>query len=149
MRILVSNIVLSILMLLTILVALQFQDGESILRKNKISVSITNNITDTKLRVHCKDKNIDLGSFKLKYRETYSFSFRPWIIVKAELYFCRFSWLNEFHYFEIYNEVDDYDTCYETCVWKINKSGPCNVRGGDVECFPWNENAVYSSMKIT
>lgn len=78
--------------------------GESILRKNKISVSITNNITDTKLRVHCKDKNIDLGSFKLKYRETRSFSFRPCIIVKAELYFCRFSWLNEFHYFEIYKK---------------------------------------------
>jgi len=105
-------------------VALQFQDGESnIFRQNEVFVSITNNITNTQLRVHCKDEDTNLGSYKLKYGETYTFSFRPWILVLVELYFCRFSWLNESHYFEIYNEFEN-ETCNERCVWKINKSGP-------------------------
>ena len=69
----------SISMLLTILVALQLKDGQSThgIIKHRVTVYITNNITDLQLGVHCKDKKHDIGFQKLNFGETYSFSFKP------------------------------------------------------------------------
>ncbi|RHN42234.1 putative plant self-incompatibility S1 [Medicago truncatula] len=144
-----SKIVFSISMLLTIFVALQFQDGESNpFRKKRVFVYITSNLTDTELGLHCKDKDTDFGYHTLKFGETYSFSFRPRIFLEAELYFCGFHWMKEIQYFDIYVEVRDDKTCKGDCHWTINKSAPCNVRDGDTECFNWNPKNATEGMQF-
>jgi len=137
MTISVSKIVLSISLLLTICVALQFQNGESnVLLKDstKIFVYITNNITDLQLGVRCRSRNSDLGLQTLNFGETYSFSI--YTAFEETLYFCGFSWTNEFYYFDIYDGARD-PSCKTECHWKINKVGPCKINATSNECYPW------------
>jgi hypothetical protein len=93
-------------MLLTILLALKFNEGRSIDYYKKVNVYVTSNITTQKVDVHCKDKSEDFGSKSLKFGETYTFSFIPSFDVIS--YFCRFSWINEIHFFKIYVESRDH-----------------------------------------
>jgi len=144
----VSKIVLSISMLLTIFVSLQFQNGESNVLLNdstKILVYITNNITDLQLGVHCRNRQEDLGLQTLNFGETYSFSIFTGF--EETLYFCKFSWTNEFHYFDIYDQARDYPSCKTECRWKINKAGPCKINATSKECYPWagkeNKNILH------
>jgi hypothetical protein len=139
MTISVSKIVLSISMLLTICVALQFQNGESNVFLNdstKILVYITNNITDLQLGVRCRSRNRDLGFQTLNFGETYSFSI--YTAFEEMQYFCKFSWTNEFHYFDIYDQARDYPSCKTECRWKINKVGPCKINATSNECYHWD-----------
>ena len=144
-----SKIMFSISMLLTIFVALQFQYGESNpFRKKRVFVYITSNLTDTELGLHCKDIDTDFGYHKLKFGETYNFSFKPVIFLENKLYFCGFHCLKEFQYFDIYIEVRDDKTCKGECRWTINKSGPCNVRDVDTECFNWNPKNGTEGLQL-
>lgn len=139
----VSKFVISFFMLLTILVAFQFNDGESsIFEKEKVTVYVVNNITNMKLGVRCKDKNNDAGYQVLDFNQSYAFTFRPMAIIEKSLWFCRFTWPNEFYYFDIYKEARDEDTCNTECHWEINKSGPCRVNGYNLDCYPWNKKVV-------
>lgn len=91
MTICVSKNALSIYMLLIIVVVLQFEEGNSdFYTKGKVTVSITNNLINRQLGVHCKDKNNDIGFRSLQRGNYYEFTFRPNIVVTT-LYFCRFT----------------------------------------------------------
>jgi len=130
-------------MLLTIFVSLQFKYSQSFpFYRPKLTVYITSNLTDLELGVHCKDKNNDIKFQKLQFGESYTFTFRPNVIVENSLYFCGFSWFNEFHYFDIYVEQRDEDTCKTECHWKIYKTGPCKLRPTFEECYHWHPNVV-------
>ncbi|CAI8594574.1 unnamed protein product [Vicia faba] len=140
-----SKIVLSLSMLITIVVSFQVTNGVKNLRApwtpNRVYISITNNITSPQLGVNCKDKNHEIGFRSLKFGETYTFDFQPKPIIRASLYFCRFTWGNEFHYYDIYVEFRDHDVCSK-CNWKINKSGPCRTTEASDTCYPWNPKQV-------
>ncbi|CAJ2649024.1 unnamed protein product [Trifolium pratense] len=147
MMILGSKIVFLVPMLLTILIALQFVGGKSDYSSlpifpPRVYEYITNNISNTQLGVHCKDKNTDLGFHTINFGGTYEFDFKPNKFIRSTLWFCRFSWGNEFQYFDIYIEKRDVNICVRECRWAINKSGPCRVKDNSSECFPWNPKVV-------
>lgn len=95
------------------------------------------------LGYHCKSKDDDLGDHRLAPGGSGSFGFKPDIFGRT-LFFCRFSWNNESHYFDIYKQKRDREFerlgCRQ-CEWKIRKSGPCklnkNTKMFDI-CYPWN-----------
>ncbi|CAL5208917.1 unnamed protein product [Lathyrus oleraceus] len=137
----VSKYVLLFSTLLCFLVALQFKGANSAFRKKLITVTITNNIPNYQLGVHCKSKDDDLGSHIRDPSVSYAFSFRPNFAIYNTLYFCKFIWGDEFRYFNIYRELRDDGKC-TLCKWYINKSGPCRSSGTDPHCYPWNDNVV-------
>jgi hypothetical protein len=142
----ISKFVLLVSMLLTILFALQFNEGRSIDFLNKVNVYVTNNITTHEVDVHCKEKNKDFGSKSLKFGQTYTFSFFPSFDFTP--YFCKFSWINEIHYFEIYVESRDQGDCGVDCRWIIKESGLCKISNG-THCFPWfTSNVVIGGKKL-
>ncbi|AES61730.1 putative plant self-incompatibility S1 [Medicago truncatula] len=140
----ISKTVLFVSMLLTILFAFHFKDGESIFFVvPKVTVYVTNNLTNyVQLGVHCKDKNNDIGFQSLHFAESYTFTFRPAYMSYRSLYFCGFSFNNEFHRFDIYVQKRDQTKCEHECHWQIKESGPCKINDGSTECFPWNPNVV-------
>jgi hypothetical protein len=91
---------LPVSMLLTILIALQFKDGESGFGIfDKVTVSVTNKLaSNDQLGIDCKDKNYDFQFQTLHFGETYTFTFHPSLFGRS-LYFCSFSWINGNHYF--------------------------------------------------
>nr|XP_004514330.1 S-protein homolog 5-like [Cicer arietinum] len=146
----VSKFVLSVSLLLTIIVALQFKDGESnIFYRDKVTVYITNNLTNNvELGVYCKDKDHYFGFEPLRFGETYDFTFRPNTFIRTTLYFCGFSWGKQFHRFDIYVENRDGDC--QHCLWKINASRPCKIKkdyGGSIQCFDWNNRNVVREKR--
>jgi len=149
MMVLVSKIVFLISMLLTILVALQFVDGKTDAYYT-IYEHIINNMTNTALGVRCKDKNHDAGFRTINFQEVYTFSFMPNPILRVTLWFCRFTWNNDFQYFDIYIQKRDYRSCTKDCTWFINPSGPCRLKGTSLDCFPWNPKVtiVYENRQL-
>ncbi|CAL5191184.1 unnamed protein product [Lathyrus oleraceus] len=140
-----SKIVFLVPMLITILVALQVTNGEY---KSEgffpaVNVAIRNNMSDTPLRLHCKDKNKDDGFHTLNYGEIHSFSVVYVPYVGHCLWFCRFSWGHfkwerEYHYFDIFVQNRDVKYCPAHCNWSINRDGACRITETSFECFPWN-----------
>jgi hypothetical protein len=140
----ISKNVLFVSLLLTVLVALQFKDGESdIFHKPRVNVFITNDLPNLQLRLHCKDKTHDLGEQLLNPGQSFTFSFKP-SFFGVSLYFCAFSYYGEgIHHFDIYDEHRDEDNCKHECHWKIKKAGPCKEPSPtEEECFPWPPNNV-------
>lgn len=132
-------------MLLIIFVALQLKEGNSQwFLPPIVTVYVTNNMTNYRLTVHCKDKHHDIGFQTLQYGQSYTFHFRPNAFRLVSLYFCSFSWINEFHRFDIYVQKRDQDNCQKECHWAINESGPCKVIDDYINCFPWNS---YSGLE--
>ncbi|KAK7405689.1 hypothetical protein VNO78_07295 [Psophocarpus tetragonolobus] len=105
----------------------------------KVTVAITNRLTMKTLGLHCKDKHHDLGYHELKVGQTYIFAVTPKIIFKVTLYFCKFVWLHESHYFDIYVELRDGFCKDNICTWDIFARGPCKIRPTSRECFSWNK----------
>ncbi|XP_045810184.1 S-protein homolog 5-like [Trifolium pratense] len=135
-----SNIVLLVSMLLTILVALQFKDGKCFSTiPHPVHVYVTNNLTgNLQLGVHCKDKHDDFGYRITHFQESYNFTVHPTFMIPNKLYWCSFSWINGAKYFDIYVQKRDQEDCDRECHWQINAYGPCKVKVGSVQCFPWN-----------
>jgi hypothetical protein len=125
------------MMLPTIIVALQFNDTKTIVG-HKVTVYVANNMTGYQLGIDCKDKHHDFGYQVLKFGENYIFRFRPSFLIKRSLYFCSFTWINGFHYFDIYIQTRDESDCKDECHWLVKESGPCKVKSGSIECFHWN-----------
>lgn len=137
-----SKMVLVVSLLLTIFVVLQLKNGESFLISDKVTVFIKNNMTKYKVDVDCKDKNYDFGLRTLLPEQTYFFTFRPSSFgLDASLYFCSFSWVNGFHYFDIYVQPRDEYDCIKQCHWTVNEFGPCKVSNESSDCFQWSRNA--------
>ncbi|AES74912.2 leguminosin group486 secreted peptide [Medicago truncatula] len=127
----------------------QFVDGK-IDGYYTIYEHIINNMTNTALGVRCKDKNHDAGFRRINFQEVYTFSFKPNPIVRVTLWFCRFTWNNDFQYFDIYIQKRDYRSCTKDCTWFINRYGPCRLKGTSLDCFPWNPKfaIVYEHMQL-
>ncbi|CAI8584710.1 unnamed protein product [Vicia faba] len=145
----VSKFVLLFSMLLIVLVALQFKGGESSSFQNdKVTLTITNTLQNNiQLGLHCQSKDDDLGVHTLRTSQSFAFTFRPNYFTIDTLYFCRFTWASEVHYFDVYVQRRDFesDDCRHTCDYKIKESGPC--RGGG-HCFPWNKNVAVEGRQF-
>ncbi|KAL0899828.1 hypothetical protein Bca101_083789 [Brassica carinata] len=101
-----------------------------ITQAQKTKVTIHNDIGGgLPLWYNCKSGNNKLGDRKLAPGESWPFDFKPDIFGRT-LFFCRFSWGNEWHHFDIYKHKRDREFekfgCRQ-CEWKIRKSGPCKL----------------------
>lgn len=138
----ISKFALLVSMLLTISFALDLKDNESDgFLPHKVTVHVTNNMSNHELGIDCKDKNTDFGFQSLKYSGSYVFTFRPQFF-SGSLYFCKFSWPNVVHFFDIYIQDRDEETCNSDCYWLINESGPCMVafnKYTSINCYTWNK----------
>ncbi|KEH42392.1 putative plant self-incompatibility S1 [Medicago truncatula] len=138
----ISKFVLLASILLPIFVTLQFNKSESTLPGfTKVTVTVTNNLTDLQVGVDCKDKNYDFGFRTIKFSESYVFKFRPTFIIGRSQYFCGVNWINGDHHFDFYIQKRDQD-CGFDCSWVINESGPCKIKKDSKDCFHWNSNVV-------
>ncbi|KAJ4824388.1 hypothetical protein Tsubulata_026332, partial [Turnera subulata] len=82
------------------------------------------------LNFHCKSKNDDLGVQLLHPGEEWMFRFTV-NIWETTLYFCRFWWGAESHWFDIYKASRDKwpPVCYDdNKYWEVKQSGPCFIR---------------------
>ncbi|CAK8531882.1 unnamed protein product [Lathyrus sativus] len=131
MKVFVSKYVLLFSMLLTILVTLQFEGGKSSSFQNdEVKLTITNTLQNNiQLGLHCQSKNDDLGGQTLRTSESFSFTFRPNFFTINTLFFCKFTWANEVHYFDVYVQRRDFESsdCRRTCDYNIKESGPCRA----------------------
>ncbi|KAJ4834838.1 hypothetical protein Tsubulata_041775 [Turnera subulata] len=95
------------------------------------------------LNFHCKSKNDDLGVQLLHPGEEWMFRFTV-NIWETTLYFCRFWWGAESHWFDIYKASRDKwpPVCYDdNKYWEVKQSGPCFIRcfaSPHQTCYPWN-----------
>ena len=115
---------------------------------SKVTVEITNRLTNRYLAVHCKDKNNDLGVHQIGVGQTYSFSFTPNFVFPSTLYFCDFTWLEGFHYFDIYVQHRDQYCNKFKCSWDIVATGPCKTSDPSRNCFSWNKHAVAKRLLV-
>ena len=75
----------------------------ALLRTNE--VEIKNGLSPkSDLIVHCKSKDDGLGAKHLHNNDHFSFRFKENIYGRT-LFFCGFTWRNEFHWFTIYNAL--------------------------------------------
>ncbi|XP_010419454.1 PREDICTED: uncharacterized protein LOC104705174 [Camelina sativa] len=100
------------------------------------------------LEHHCKSGDDDLGFGTLAPGESWSFGFKPDIFGRT-LFFCKFSWENGSHYFEIYKQSRDKEFkefgC-RRCEWKIRKQGPCKLINKTPKFFDlWYESLGSNS----
>lgn len=117
---------------------------QAIFRHRTQTIRSTNDV-GAEMTVHCKSKDDDLGSHVISVKSTYEFSFRPnfW---GTTLFFCRFEWGSESHYFDIYISYRDHPLC-NVCLWSIRPKGPCiwnyETHFYDI-CFQWNKDNLRS-----
>ena len=91
------------------------------------TVTIRNNISDpnpTKMTLHCKSKDDDLGFHDLNFGGIYDFTFGTqffWYFAKT-LFYCSFTWPADSrrHYLDVFDQSRD--QCHN-CSWTINKTG--------------------------
>ncbi|KAE9612781.1 putative plant self-incompatibility S1 [Lupinus albus] len=107
-----NNIVLSWFMLVTIFVTLQMIDGVESSIISRANVAISNKLQNKDLIIHCKDRVRDDGYHSLAPNQRYIFGFTIDSILNRTLWFYRFIWVNEIHYFDIY--IQKRDKC-KTC----------------------------------
>ena len=108
----------------------------------KVHVRIINEVGEgLDLKAYCKSKDDDLGSHVIAPHLFYEFSFHPNFFPNT-LFFCKFWWGNESHWFDIYNESRDEKYCDEQCWWQVKPTGPCFMTPTGVtdRCLPWNKD---------
>ena len=103
-------------------------------------VIINGLVSKENLTVHCKSKNNDLGPQLLHPNGNFSFSFEQnfW---GTTLFFCGFTWGNEFHWFDIYAPYRAGCNTPSPCLWNVIASGPCRwdyYANQFSNCYPWN-----------
>lgn len=146
----INKFVLFVVTLPTIFVASQPIDTNTF-PFSKVTIYVTNNMTNTQLTMYCKDKHHNFGTQTLKSGETYSFKFIPAYIFRRSLYFCHFSWNSESHYFDIYVQTRDQHGCDKDCYWHIKESGPCKDNAGGkgvTQCFHWKKTTWSSVLSF-
>ncbi|XP_010540173.1 PREDICTED: uncharacterized protein LOC104814026 [Tarenaya hassleriana] len=112
--------------------------------RDKVSLEINNVLGDgIWLEFHCKSKNDDLGYKILRPNESWSFRFRPnfW---GTTLFFCRFWWKGDSHWFDIYDDgrENPFSDWTDSLIWRVRKTGPCRMNQDtkifDI-CYDWNK----------
>ena len=116
--------------------------GESTIEplRNDKWVKVINKI-GVDLHVHCKSKDDDLSVRLLHPNESFEFKFGVQFFGRT-LFFCRFWWGNEAHWFDIYDDDRDFQRCYYKCWWRVQEFGPCLLDGTTGEysqCSGWNK----------
>ncbi|KAJ9672600.1 hypothetical protein PVL29_025998 [Vitis rotundifolia] len=110
--------------------------------ENKADVKIINGLdAGTDLNIHCKSKDDDLGAHVLGFEQFFEFHFRP-NVWGTTLYFCRFWWNSESHWFDIYDQDRDVGRCDEKCWWWVRAAGACllNEKMGVYDiCEKWKD----------
>ncbi|PRQ45873.1 putative plant self-incompatibility S1 [Rosa chinensis] len=127
---------------LTVLLLLK-NTCEAQIVKHKTHLQISNYM-ETELTIHCKSKDNDIGVKTLPPQGSYAFSFRPnfW---NSTLFFCKFTWKDGSHWFDIYVQTRDQHSCVKNCNWFVvkNGSGVCRLIEGEAHlvdmCYPWND----------
>ncbi|CAN0877688.1 S-protein homolog 4 [Linum grandiflorum] len=111
----------------------------------KTTVVVVNKLEGkSRLTLHCKSKDDDLGVKVLGYNQEYSFKFRPKpFIWPGTLFFCSFQWPNGggIHWFDIYVQTRDEIEC-TVCIWNIESHGPCTYNDRTEKydlCYGWNK----------
>jgi hypothetical protein len=92
------------------------------------------------LTLGCKSKNDDLGVHTLKPNGFFEINFTPnfW---GTTLFFCKFTWKNQVHWFKIYDYARDGDVCVN-CTWKIRTTSACFLDPKRNEydiCYLWTD----------
>ncbi|ESR33803.1 hypothetical protein CICLE_v10006730mg [Citrus x clementina] len=109
-----------ILMLLSLVVSFMCMMSNAASDRPVKHVNIINKIGKDFI-MRCQSKDDDLGERVLHNEETFSFSFRT-AVFKRTLFFCRFTWDGQLHWFDIYDAGRD--GCND-CTWSILPNGPC------------------------
>lgn len=113
--------------------------------EKRVDLRITNDLgTGENLSHHCKSRDDDLGAHVLAPNQFSEFRFRPnfW---GTTLYFCRFWWGRESHWFDIYVQKRDAGRCNSKCWWMVGPNGPCLLDGKFgvyTLCQGWNDNGL-------
>ena len=119
--------------------------------EKKVDLRITNDLGNgLDLNLHCKSQDDDLGVHVLASHQFFEFSFRPnfW---SSTLYFCRFWWRGESHWFDIYVQNRDVGRCSKKCWWMIDPTGPCLLNDKVKRytyCENWNDQQIQGSSQI-
>ncbi|KAF1891918.1 hypothetical protein Lal_00036265, partial [Lupinus albus] len=86
-------------------------------------IYIKNDLEGNKvLKLHCKDKNNDLGVYELNYKDEFKFQFQS--AFRPTLYFCGLTWDDKLHWFVVFDENRDHHFCLDLH-WSIRKDQPC------------------------
>ncbi|CAN0877685.1 S-protein homolog 2 [Linum grandiflorum] len=110
----------------------------------KTTVVVVNKLEGkSRLTLHCKSKDDDLGVKVLGYNQEYSFKFGLNFFLTTQFY-CSFEWPNGGgrHWFDIYIASRDSSRCSE-CQWRVDSRGAClyNGESGAFDiCYGWNKN---------
>ena len=139
-----SRIVLLLMLLILSMTIFDSIGGFSFLR-HRVFVKTFNDLGQgLDLIVHCKSADDDLGVQLIKYPNgLFQFNFRP-NANSTTLFYCKFHWSNEFHWFDIYVFDRDHPQC-SNCFWKIRPVGPCKLNYASSQydlCFPWNSMSL-------
>ena len=116
----------------------------------KVDVKIINGM-DINMNVQCKSKDDDLGVQLLPPDLDFEFKFEP-NLLGTTLFFCRFWWGSESHWFDIYIQKRDSGRCIAMCWWKVFPTGPCLFNPGSGEyttCESWNKEHLQGSGNDT
>ncbi|KAM1138393.1 hypothetical protein ACFX14_036176 [Malus domestica] len=121
-----------ILLVLVLFITSKTTNAWTILRRH-VTVTIKNNLeTKVDLKVHCKSADDDLGEHVIRPSENYEFKFSTTYFYRETLFFCGFTFSNQFQWFDIYKQ--NRDECRH-CYWYVGEDGPC-LDG--TACLPWN-----------
>ncbi|KAK8512674.1 hypothetical protein V6N13_082791 [Hibiscus sabdariffa] len=94
----------------------------------------------TRLTVHCKSKDDNLGTHVLAYRQHYDFSFHRHIF-RETLFFCGMQWNGTVYRFDIYDQDRDDFCCKKHCEWNVHRGGACMFNRETSKfdlCHGWN-----------
>lgn len=103
------------MLLLSLIISSMCMMSNAVRRRH---VNITNKIGKN-ISVRCRSKNDDLHEHLLRNDQTYSFSFKN-NIFRTTLFFCRFTWDDKLHCFNIYDAHRD--ACTNQSLFT---DGPC------------------------
>lgn len=83
-------------------------------------ITITNNIRNSNVLVHCKSKDDDIGDKQLSFNQRFNWKFCA-NHFQTTLYFCHFYWESKEQVFDVYNR-----TMMDVCDANLGDNNPCN-----------------------
>ncbi|KAL5542548.1 hypothetical protein UlMin_010258 [Ulmus minor] len=134
----------------SLLTVLSFLAFFAVCECRKTNVTIVNDL-GTDLTFHCKSKDNDLGSHFLSPNFAWYFDFER-NVFDTTLFFCKFIWGNEEHWFDVVNQKQDHCGKFSfLCIYKIRVGGPClldELTRKNYQCYPWNPRKLNSKRGI-
>ncbi|KEH17586.1 putative plant self-incompatibility S1 [Medicago truncatula] len=141
-----SSVALKFSILLIILLAFEATETIAV----RVTVTIINQLPAPFFILRCQSRDNDLKVHNVQYGGSYTFSFKPSVIIfKTTLFFCSFTWPSDHrrHYLNVYDEDRD---GRNNCDWEINIGGGCLSKKKKKRCFPWRsiKPNAYNTSKI-